>query len=59
MLPHYCTSINRSTRAPSAHAPRSRWRPYAVPALGMDRVIGSLEPRKRADLITVSMAGAR
>ena len=28
-------------------------------ALGMDRVIGSLEPRKHADLITVSMAGAR
>jgi 5-methylthioadenosine/S-adenosylhomocysteine deaminase len=28
-------------------------------ALGMDRVIGSLEPRKRADLITVSMMGAR
>jgi 5-methylthioadenosine/S-adenosylhomocysteine deaminase len=28
-------------------------------ALGMDRVVGSLEPRKHADLITVSMAGAR
>src|SRR5262245_37665144 len=28
-------------------------------ALGMDRAIGSLEPRKHADLITVSMAGAR
>ncbi|HEY1303670.1 MAG TPA: amidohydrolase family protein [Vicinamibacterales bacterium] len=28
-------------------------------ALGMDRTIGSLEPRKHADLITVSMAGAR
>jgi 5-methylthioadenosine/S-adenosylhomocysteine deaminase len=28
-------------------------------ALGMDRVIGSLEPRKRADLITVSMSGIR
>ncbi|HKE83183.1 MAG TPA: amidohydrolase family protein [Vicinamibacterales bacterium] len=28
-------------------------------ALGMDRLIGSLEPRKHADLITVSMAGAR
>ena len=28
-------------------------------ALGMERTIGSLEPRKHADLITVSMAGAR
>jgi 5-methylthioadenosine/S-adenosylhomocysteine deaminase len=28
-------------------------------ALGMDREIGSLEPGKRADLITVSMRGAR
>ena len=28
-------------------------------ALGMDRVIGSLEPRKHADVITVSMSGAR
>ena len=26
-------------------------------ALGMDRLIGSLEPGKRADLITVSMIG--
>jgi 5-methylthioadenosine/S-adenosylhomocysteine deaminase len=28
-------------------------------AVGMDRLIGSLEPRKHADLITVSVAGAR
>jgi len=28
-------------------------------ALGMDRAIGSLEARKHADLITVSMTGAR
>ena len=28
-------------------------------ALGMDREIGSLEPGKRADIITVSMTGAR
>jgi 5-methylthioadenosine/S-adenosylhomocysteine deaminase len=28
-------------------------------ALGMERTIGSLEPRKHADLITVSMMGAR
>jgi 5-methylthioadenosine/S-adenosylhomocysteine deaminase len=28
-------------------------------ALGLDRVIGSLEPRKHADLITISMTGAR
>jgi 5-methylthioadenosine/S-adenosylhomocysteine deaminase len=28
-------------------------------ALGMDSIIGSLEPGKRADIITVSMAGAR
>jgi 5-methylthioadenosine/S-adenosylhomocysteine deaminase len=28
-------------------------------AIGMDARIGSLEPRKRADLITVTMAGAR
>jgi 5-methylthioadenosine/S-adenosylhomocysteine deaminase len=28
-------------------------------ALGMDRRIGSLEPRKRADVITVSTSGAR
>ena len=28
-------------------------------ALGLDRLIGSLEPRKRADLIVVSMRAAR
>jgi len=28
-------------------------------ALGMDRLIGSLEPRKRADIIVVSMSAAR
>jgi len=28
-------------------------------ALGMDRLIGSLEARKHADLITISMRGAR
>ena len=39
---------------------RSTWRPSAAPArCGMERLIGSLEAGKRADLITVSMRAAR
>jgi len=51
--------VNADPRALSARSALEMATIRGARALGMDKRVGSLEPRKQADLITVSTSGAR